>query len=571
MRRSSLDPSRLTDIHYLQQQYERWQTIYELAPVGISVADSSGQIIAANPAAERILKQPTSAHVGRDIDDARWQILAEDGSPMPSERFASTRALREQCIVEGQVMQVVTADEVTWLTVSAAPLPQGGVIVVYADITDIKQHQRRIEQLSAYDQLTQLANRTTFFAMLDKVMVEMQASAKQLAVAVFDIDSFKEINETAGHEVGDRILCEVAQRLQDHAPAGSFVARIGGDEFAVLCEHGEAIQQRATQYLAALSQPLSVGQAEFRINLRAGLSLMTPNSSRSEALWRQADLALHEAKARQQQLVIYQQAMSERFNRRFELTKRLQEALLNERLHLYFQPQFAVSGAFTGTEVLARWNDAHFGDVSPAEFIPLAEERGLICQITETIFTQLLATMQVWQRQGLLGQQTYAVNISIRDLERPDFAQQLVEKIQTAGFTPTQFELEITETALMKDPQHAFVTLRELQECGFTIAIDDFGIGHSSLSYIKQMHAQRLKIDMSFTQEMLSNPADYGIVKTIIAMADIFAMKTLAEGVETEQQAEELKRLGCDYVQGYLLAKPMPAEDYQAFLHRQQR
>lgn len=571
MRRHSLDDSKLNDVRYLQQHYERWQTIYELAPVGISVADSSGKIIAANPAAERILKQSNDNHVGRAIDDAQWHILDEAGRPLAAENFPSTRALHEQCIIEGQVMQVVTADDVTWLTVSAAPLPQGGVIVVYADISDIKRHQQHIKFLSANDQLTGLANRHTFFKKLDALMLAAQASPAPLAIAVFDIDSLKEINETAGHEIGDKILCKVAERLQSNAPADSFVARIGGDEFAVLCKHGEAVQQRASDYLASVSGPIRIGQAEFRLSMRAGLSLMTPDSARSEELWRQADLALHEAKARQQDLVVYHQAISERVMRRFELTKRLQQALVAAQLTIHFQPQFSVDGAFTGTEVLARWHDARFGEISPAEFIPLAEERGLICQVTETVFAQLFEAMRNWQQLGLLGTQTYAVNISIRDLERGDFTTLLAEKVRAAGFSPEQFELEITETALMKDPQHAFITLRALQELGFTIAIDDFGIGHSSLSYIKQMHAQRLKIDMSFTQEMLSDPADYGIVKTIIAMADIFAMKTLAEGVETEQQAAELKRLGCDYVQGYLLAKPMPMEDYQAFLQRQQR
>ncbi len=561
----------LADIHYLREHYERWQSIFELAPVGITIADAEGKITASNPAAARILGLSSKEHLQKSINADDWHILDEHGKVLASEDYASSRALREQKVVENQIMQVIVNGKVIWVTVSAAPLPTSGVIIVYADITEIKHQQAKIEYLSEHDQLTGIANRHAFFKVLETTIKRAQRNQQEVAVVLLDIDSFKEFNEAAGHEIGDAILCEVAQRVSDHAPDESFVARIGGDEFAIVCTpQQQDLVARANLYLEKISDPIAVNGAEFRLDVRAGLAVLPGHKAQSDLLWRHADLAMHEAKSSKTPLVSYHAALAHKSLRRFEVTERLRRALDTDALHIELQPQFLVTGEYTGGEVLARWRDELLGEVSPSEFIPLAEERGLICRLTEQILAKLLVQMQVWREQGLLGKGTFALNLSIRDLERGDLPQWLAETIAAHGFLPQQFELEVTETALMLNPQTAFVTLKKLQHYGFTIAIDDFGTGHSSLNYLKVMEAEKLKIDMSFIRGMLDHGADHGIVKTIIAMASIFGMKTLAEGVESEAQAAELKQLGCNYVQGFLYAKPMSIGAFTSFLERQQ-
>lgn len=558
------------DIHYLREHYERWETIFELAPVGISIADGSGKIIKANTAAEQILGLSSEQYLAKRIDDDDWHIFDEHGRAIPPENFPSTRALREQKIIEHEVMQVVTRTRATWITVSAAPLPTGGVIIVYADISELKHQQEKIEFLLEHDQLTGIANRVAFFKVLNGFIENAQRDACEVAVVLLDIDSFKEFNEAAGHEVGDTILCEVARRIRDYAPDESFVARIGGDEFAIVCTHfGNDLLSRAGRYLAKVAEPIFVNDAEFRLEVKAGLSALPAATAQSDLLWRQADIAMHEAKSRKAALVFYHDTLAEKSIRRFEVTERLRKALSNKDIQFALQPQYTSDGRFIGAEVLARWHDAILGTVSPSEFIPLAEERGLICRVTESILEQLLEHMQEWRRQGVLGSTTFAVNLSVRDLERDDLPKWLATTVAEAGFGAERFELEVTETALMVHPDDALVTLKKLQKHGFTIAIDDFGTGHSSLNYLKIMEAERLKIDMSFTDAMLDSRVDHGIVKTIISMASIFGMKTLAEGVESESQLTELRRLGCDYVQGYYFAKPMSVADFSEFLAEQ--
>ncbi len=568
----SEQPSReqLADIHYLREHYERWQSIFELAPVGITIADAEGKITASNPAAARILGLSSKEHHQKSIDADDWHILDEHGKVLASEDYASSRALREQKVVENQIMQVIVNGKVIWVTVSAAPLPTSGVIIVYADITEVKHQQAKIEYLLEHDQLTGIANRHAFFKVLETTIKRAQRNQQEVAVVLLDIDSFKEFNEAAGHEIGDAILCEVAQRVSRYAPDESFVARIGGDEFAIVCTpEQQDLVARANLYLEKISEPIAVNGAEFRLDVRAGLAILLGHKAQSDMLWRHADLAMHEAKSSKTPLVSYHEALAQKSLRRFEVTERLRRALDTDALHIELQPQFLVTGEYTGAEVLARWQDELLGEVSPSEFIPLAEERGLICRLTEQVLAKLLGQMQIWQEQGLLGKETFALNLSIRDLERDDLSQWLAETMRLYGFAPQQFELEVTETALMLNPETAFVTLNKLQSYGFTIAIDDFGTGHSSLNYLKVMEAETLKIDMTFIRGMLDHGADHGIVKTIIAMADIFGMKTLAEGVESEAQAVELKRLGCNYVQGFLYAKPMSIDAFTDFLEQQ--
>lgn len=544
---------------------ERLSSIYDLAPVGISICNAEGQLIEANHAAEAILNQNVEALTHRQIDDPDWRIFDERGFILPPEAFASTRALREQRSVTNQIIKLEQGAYSVWLSVSAAPLPDGGAIIVYSDISNLKQQQDRIRYLAAHDQLTGLCNRSEFMHELDGRIAVARNTDQTLSVITFDINHFKEINESAGHSIGDQLLLEVAKRLQRHVRSRDLVARIGGDEFAIVTFHHEAeLDALIERLLQQLSQAYEIQSAEFRIGISAGVATLPRHSDSADVLLRRADMAMFHAKTMNLSYCRYHDALNNFYLRRIALVEGLEYAIRTSALRPYLQPQLNIeTGELVGAEVLLRWQDPDFGWVSPGEFIPLAEERGLICRITQYVIRCVLEQLQTWSEQGLEMRGRVGINISIRDLEQPLFVEELLEQVEAAGCHPKQLELEITETAFMRDPEVALATLSKLHAAGFSLAIDDFGIGHSVLNYLKQIHADVLKIDISFTRELLTSAADKAIIQTIIATAKIFGMKTLAEGVESAEQAQELHRLGCDYAQGYWYGEPQPISEFE--------
>lgn len=549
----------------LLEREQRLSSIYDLAPVGISICDSDGQLIEANHAAEAILNQSMEALTHRQIDDPDWRIFDERGFILDPQDFASSRALRERRPVTNQIMKLEQGAYSVWLSVSASPLPDGGAIIVYSDISDLKQQQDRIGYLAAHDQLTGLCNRSEFMHELDGRIAVARNTDQTLSVITFDINHFKEINESAGHTIGDQLLLEVAKRLQRHVRSRDLIARIGGDEFAIITFHHEAeIEALIERLLAQLSQAYEIQSAEFRINISAGVATLPRHSDSADVLLRRADMAMFHAKTMDLPYCRYHDALNNFYLRRIALVEGLEYAIRTSALRPYLQPQLNIeTGELVGAEVLLRWQDPDFGWVSPAEFIPLAEERGLICRITQYVIRNVLQQLQTWREEGLEMRGRVGINISIRDLEQPQFVEELLEQVATSGCHPKQLELEITETAFMRDPEVALATLTKLHEAGFSLAIDDFGIGHSVLNYLKQIQADVLKIDISFTRELLTSAADKAIIQTIIATANIFGMKTLAEGVESAEQAQELRRLGCDYAQGYWYGEPQPIADFE--------
>ncbi|CAM3831868.1 bifunctional diguanylate cyclase/phosphodiesterase [Rheinheimera salexigens] len=470
--------------------------------------------------------------------------------------------------------------------------------ILWRDLTEIKQKEHTIKQLAYYDDLTGLANKNLFTARLKYLLAVAKNNNYRVAVIYFDIIKLSEVNETMGYIGGDITIKAVAQRFAEHIrnvemdskfiddEINSHVeiniddinrefdslARIHTDKFslaAVLTDTAAAsiLIERIQQ---VIKQPLNIMGHELTVSVRAGVAIYPDDATNLEMLIRGANIALGFAKEQQLAHCFYNSALGDNVQRRALITKRLEHTLMAAKpsFSLRYQPQIDLTtGRLCGAEVLIRWFDEILGWVTPDVFIPLAEERGLINSITTWVIDTAGMQLIKWQKVGYQFQPDMniklAVNISAKSLDIPDIVPRFVDKVKQLGLTPLDFEIELTETGIMRDPTQAINVLHQLKQQGFKLAIDDFGTGHSSLSYLKNINADILKIDMCFVKTLLSDNTNHAIVKTVIATAKIFGMQTLAEGVEDKAIAEELRLLGCNYAQGYYYAKPLTAIEFE--------
>ena len=452
------------------------------------------------------------------------------------------------------------------------------------DITERRQSEEKVRQLAYFDSLTGLANRECFKEHLVQAIALARHDNRQLAILFLDIDNFKRINDTLGHNVGDLLLKAVAARLRscvrasdavtrlETADSNEQVARLGGDEFTILLlEVGssEDAARVANRILDTLSKPLTVGGHEVFITPSMGIAMFPQDGEDVESLLKHADMAMYYAKHSGKNLYrFYTESMKDAAIRRLTVENYLRKAIERGELTLYYQPQIdLMNGQICGAEALLRWHNAELGPVSPAEFIPLAEETGLIIPIGEWVLRTACAQAKAWQDAGL-ALPRMAVNISVLQFVQTDFTDLVVQILNETGLSPYALELEITESLLMKDAEGAINTLRILKEQGVQFAIDDFGTGYSSLSYLKRFPIDRLKIDKAFVQDINANPDDAAITAAVIAMAGSMNLGVVAEGVETGAQLNFLKKKHCGEVQGYYLSKPLPTGDMEALLQQ---
>lgn len=470
--------------------------------------------------------------------------------------------------------------------------------VLWRDLTEIKQKEQTIKQLAYFDDLTGLANKNLFTARLKYLLAVAKTNNYRVAVIYFDIIKLSEVNETMGYIGGDITIKAVAQRFAEQIRnvelAAKFIeddvhhhieineddinrefdslARIHADKFslaAVLTDSAAAsvLTERIQQ---VIKQPLKVMGHELTVSVRAGVAIYPDDATNLEMLVRGANIALGYAKEQQLAHCFYNSALGNKVQRRALIIKRLEHTLMSKQpsFSLRYQPQVDLTtGRLCGVEVLIRWFDEVLGWVTPDIFIPLAEDRGLINAITTWVIDTAGKQLYQWQQAGYQLDKNnsikLAINISAKSLDVPNIVSQFVEKVQLLGLSPLDFEIELTETGIMRDPAHAIDVLHQLKQQGFKLAIDDFGTGHSSLSYLKNINADILKIDMCFVQSLLTDTTNHAIVKTVIATAKIFGMHTLAEGVEDLAIADELTELGCHYAQGYFYAKPLTAKEFE--------
>ena len=447
-----------------------------------------------------------------------------------------------------------------------------------------RQAEDRIRQLAFFDNVTGLPNRALFKDRLTQSLALARRHQRDMAVLFLDLDNFKRVNDTLGHSVGDLLLIEVAKRLRaqlresdtitrGHPDGGSHtLARFGGDEFTLLlpeinqdCDAGLV----ARRLLSSLEAPIVMGSHEVTVTASIGIAVYPQDGQTVEALLKNADMAMYFAKREgRNNFQFFTEGMNSAALKRMTMENHLGRALERGELSLDYQPQIDVAtGAVSGAEALLRWNCAELGSIPPAEFIPLAEETGLIMPIGEWVLRTACAQAKAWQDAGMALPRV-AVNVSVRQFSQDGFVALVAQILQEVGLEPGALEIEITESVLFRNGEASLSTLRALKALGVGLAIDDFGTGYSSLAYLKQFPIDRLKIDRSFICSASSDPQDQAIAAAVIAMAGTMHLFVTAEGVETEGQLSFLRSRHCDEAQGYLLSRPLPIREAADFLRR---
>ncbi len=445
------------------------------------------------------------------------------------------------------------------------------VATLRKEIENRKLDQERIYWLAHYDALTGLPNRMLMAERSQQAIRLAQQNGTPLAVMFIDLDHFKHVNDSLGHRVGDDLLVEIAKRLRAIVRDRDTVARLGGDEFLLLLQGANA--QGATRVASKLQeagrQPYQIGHHELTMAPSMGIALFPQDGEDFDTLTQAADTAMYRAKADGRNTYrFFTPEMHAQSMRALRLENALRRALERNQLELHYQPQVTIeTGAIRSVEALLRWNHPDLGAVSPAEFIPIAEDTGQILQIGEWVLRTALAQLRTWHAQGL-SELTVAVNLSAVQFRQPQLPE-LVSRILDETITPaSQLELELTEGVAVNDPRSAIITMDQLHARGVRLSMDDFGTGYSSLSHLKRFQIYKLKIDQSFVRDLGHDPNDRAIVSAIIRMAQALGMRTTAEGVETAEQLAYLREQGCDEAQGYFLSRPMPAEQLTALLRK---
>ncbi|MCX7628563.1 MAG: EAL domain-containing protein [Methylophilaceae bacterium] len=464
---------------------------------------------------------------------------------------------------------------IEWLVISCVRDDAGRVINylgIFNDITERKLSEDYIRQLAHYDALTGLPNRMLMRDRLEHAIVMAQRSGDKVALLFLDLDRFKQINDTLGHGVGDALLKAAADRLLNCVREQDTVSRQGGDEFIAMLPGTDVAgaEKVAGKILKEIVRPFEIGGHVLRISSSIGICVYPEHAQDIEALVKNADLAMYDAKAKgRNNYRVYDVSMNASAFERLQMENDLRAALEQGQFELHYQPQFDLkSGALTGCEALVRWRHPDRGMVSPASFIPVAEECGLIGQIGDWVLEEAIRQSSAWQAAGL-SPVTVAVNLSALQFQDRDLAGQVRGLLAEHGLSVEWLDLELTESVLMQGIERTLETLHQLSNMGLRLAVDDFGTGYSSLAYLKLFPIQKLKIDQTFVRDIMLDPNDAIMVRAIVVMAHSLGLAVVAEGVETEEQASFLRTIGCNQAQGYLYGRPVPAAEFvEKFLRR---
>ena len=457
---------------------------------------------------------------------------------------------------------------------NAVLLPNGRIYVSCRDISERKLAEHKIHQLAFYDALTSLPNRRLLMDRLQQALTASMRSGLYGAVMFLDLDHFKIINDTRGHDVGDLLLLEVAKRLEFCLRDGDTVARLGGDEFVVVLTLGTDTTEAATQaelvaekIRAALNQPYLLESYTYHTTPSIGIVLFKGHGESVEELLKHADAAMYQAKtAGRNAIRFYDPAMQAAIEARVDLGEELRQAIEDKQFRLHYQVQVDSSRFPVGAEVLLRWEHPERGLILPEQFISLAEETGLIVPIGLWVLQAVCAQLRIWQQDSLTCDLVLAVNVSAKQFHQTDFILQVQRALLESGARPSHLKLELTESTALVNVEDAISKMHELKPLGLGFSMDDFGTGHSSLQYLKRLPLDQIKIDQSFVRDITSDPNDATIVQTIIAMTEALGLDVIAEGVETEAQHEFLDLRGCRSFQGFLFGKPVPIEQFEIFL-----
>jgi diguanylate cyclase (GGDEF)-like protein/PAS domain S-box-containing protein len=461
-----------------------------------------------------------------------------------------------------------------YITITAVKNEDGAVVnyvATFSDKTTSKAAAEEIRHLAFFDPLTQLPNRRLMIDRLQQALMSNIRSYREGALLFIDLDNFKVLNDTLGHDFGDMLLQQVAQRLKSCVREGDTVARFGGDEFVVMLENlseqsleaAEQTEAIGQKILATLNQPYQLGKYEHRSTPSIGVTLFGVQKHSMDELLKQADIAMYQAKkAGRNTLCFFDPQMQNTINAHAEMEGELRLALVNKEFQLYYQMQVDSSRHAIGAEALIRWVHPERGFVSPAQFIPLAEDTGLIVPIGQWVLETACAQLSAWQKNAATRDLVLAVNVSAKQFRQPDFVNQVRENVQRFSIRPNLLKLELTESMLLDNIDGIIATMNGLKEIDVRISLDDFGTGYSSLQYLKRLPLSQLKIDQSFVRDIAIDSSDKAIVSTIIAMSKSLNLDVIAEGVETDEQWQFLINAGCNLHQGYLFGKPLPIDEF---------
>jgi diguanylate cyclase (GGDEF)-like protein/PAS domain S-box-containing protein len=554
----------------LRESEERFRQMAETIGDVFWLSDPSRRrALYVSPAFERIWGMPVSAvyadwraWIGHVHPEDRDAVCARLDEGVTGDFDMDFRLLRPDGAVRHVRMRVYVVRDGAGRHVRRAGIAQ--------DVTESKEQAARIERLAYHDALTGLPNRAMLMDRLAQALAHAQRRQLQLAVVFIDLDRFKLVNDSLGHAAGDALLQEVARRLRAALREEDTVARVGGDEFQVVLDEIEGPADAAhvaEKLMQVLGEPFTVEGQELHVTASLGLSLYPRDGERGELLLKYADTALYEAKGEGRNAYrFFSPEMNAQAHGRLRMENDLRRAIERGELEIHYQPQIDLaSGAVVAAEALLRWRHPRKGLVLPNAFIPLAEETGLIVPLGEWVLDEACRQAAQWQREGI-GPLRVAVNISARQLRRPGLDRAVRHALAESGLPPPCLELELTESSVMHDPPRAQAVLQSLRELGVLLSIDDFGTGYSSLAYLKRLPLDRLKIDRSFIGGIPQDGDDAAIVETIIVMTHKLGLRVIAEGVETHEQRAQLLSQGCDEVQGFLWAKPVPAAELPALV-----
>jgi diguanylate cyclase (GGDEF)-like protein/PAS domain S-box-containing protein len=490
------------------------------------------------------------------------------------------RTLRETGYWQGEIWNRRKSGEVfpEWLGISTLRGTTGEVthyVAISSDISERKASEARIEFLAHHDPLTDLPNRLLLKDRLERAIVHGERTETKVALLFVDLDRFKTVNDSLGHPVGDRLLREAAQRLRQSIRDMDTVSRQGGDEFLVVLTElrdGDAITRVAEDILSALAVPFFLDGHDVAISCSIGVAVFPEDGSDFDGLQKKADIAMYHAKeAGRNTFRYYTERMNIDAMERLDLQNRLRRGSELGEFVLYYQPIIELaSNAIVGAEALVRWNSDDFGLVAPGRFISVAEESGLIVQLGEWVLSEACRELRRWHDAGHT-QLSMAVNLSAIQFRRGSVEESVMRALEAAGADPAALELELTESILLQGAEHVLASVRRLKSLGVRLSLDDFGTGYSSLAYLKRFAIDKLKIDQSFVRDLPTDPDNAAIVRAVIQMAKSLNLRVLAEGVESDAAAENLRLLECDFVQGFHFGRPMPAEEFRALIEQQKR
>jgi len=541
---------------------------------GMIVTDTKGVIVRVNQAFTNL--------TGYSAAEAVGQTPALLGSGRHNQAFYQRmwQTLEQQRYWQGEVWNRRKNGKIyaEWLTISAVTAPDGSVthyVGTFSDITRDSEAEAEIHRMAYYDPLTHLPNRRLLMDRLGQALAAGRRSGHYGALLFLDLDNFKTLNDTRGHAVGDLLLIEMAQRLNAGVREGDTVGRLGGDEFVLMLEDlSEDIQGAAIQaslvgekVREAVALPYLLKGIEFTCTVSIGVSLFCNQDESADDLLKHADLAMYHAKkGGRNSLRFFDPDMQASLVEHSALESDLRRALERRQLRLYYQIQVNSARRAIGAEALLRWEHPERGLISPAQFIPLAEETGLIIPIGLWVLQTACARIRDWSGQPATRDLQLAINVSARQFRQPDFVEQVQQAISATGINPARLKIELTESLVLDNVSDTITRMHALKALGVGFSMDDFGTGYSSLSYLKQLPLDQLKIDQSFVSDLATDPNDAAIVQAIITLGRTFGLNVIAEGVETEAQHEFLNLNGCHAFQGYLFGKPVPAKEFEELI-----